>query len=82
MLKTFMKDRNYTYQKIAEITDYSRPYIWQVINGKRRLTYSMAVIFATIFNTSPDDIFYTEYKTNPEFKQKIDHIIKRRDKLI
>lgn len=40
----------------------SKPFYWQIENGKRNLSYKMAVKIASIFKMKPDDIFYNEFK--------------------
>ena len=40
----------------------SKPFYWQIENGKRNLSYKMAVKIASIFKMKPDDIFYKDFK--------------------
>ena len=40
----------------------SKPFYWQIENGKRNLSYKMAIKIASIFNMKPDDIFYKDFK--------------------
>lgn len=40
----------------------SKPFYWQIENGKRNLSYKMAVKIASIFKMKPDEIFYSEFK--------------------
>lgn len=61
-LKDLRKAKNLTYEKVAQILYVSKPYYWQIENGKRRLSYPMAVQIANIFGLKPDDIFYQYYK--------------------
>ena len=53
----------YSYSKMAELLDISKPYYWQLENGKRNLSYSMAFKIAKLFKLKPDDLFYEEYKS-------------------
>lgn len=61
-LKKLRKKNKITHNEMAEKLNISKPYYWQIENGKRRLSYSMAVKIAHIFETTPDKIFYEEYK--------------------
>lgn len=81
LLKTLIHDNKYNYGILADIIGCSRVFMWQIINGKRRLTYEMAIKISTIFNMTPDDIFYSECKENKEMKLKLNAIKKSRDSL-
>ncbi len=59
LLKSLIKDNNYTYSDIAKITRYPI-YIKEVVNNKTELSYEMSVIISTIFKLTPDDIFYVK----------------------
>ena len=61
-LKKRRLEKRYTCKNMAEILNVSKPFYWQLENGKRRLSYSMAIEIAKIFKTKPDQIFYDEYK--------------------
>ncbi len=61
-LKKRRLEKRYTCKNMAEILNVSKPFYWQLENGKRRLSYSMAIKIAKIFKTKPDQIFYDEYK--------------------
>ena len=37
-------------------------FYWQIENDKRRLTYDMAMKIANFFKTTPDEIFYEDFK--------------------
>ena len=52
---------NYTYLDIANILNISKPFYWQIENGKRRLTYKKKKKIAKIFNMKPDQLFYDEF---------------------
>ena len=52
----------YTHKYMAEQLNISKPFYWQIENGKRNLSYARAVQIATIFGLKPDDIFYDEFK--------------------
>lgn len=61
-LKEYRLKFNYTYQSMADLLFISKPYYWQLENGRRRITYEMAFNIANIFNVRPDEIFYDEFK--------------------
>lgn len=82
LLKTFMKENNYTYKDLASIIECEEIYIKQIINGKDCLSYEMAVMLSSIFNITPDDIFYSECKENKEIKSKLNVIKTNRDNLL
>ena len=46
---------------MAEKLEISKPFYCQIENGKRRLTYDMAVRIAQIFKKKPDAIFYEDH---------------------
>lgn len=49
-------------KEMADFLNISKPYYWQLENGKRRLYYDMAIKIADIFKTKPDKIFYNDIK--------------------
>ena len=61
-LKKLRLEKRYTCRIMAEALNVSKPFYWQLENGKRRLSYEMAVKIAAIFKAKPDQIFYNEYK--------------------
>jgi len=62
-VKKNRKKHGYSYSKMAELLGISKPYYWQIENGKRNLSYLMAFKIASIFKLKPDDLFYEEYKS-------------------
>ena len=62
-VKKNRKKHGYSYSKMAELLGISKPYYWQLENGKRNLSYSMAFKIAKLFKLKPDDLFYEEYKS-------------------
>lgn len=60
-LKTIRIERNYSCQTMARLLKISKTYYWQIENGKRKLTYDLALKIAKIFLVTPDSIFYDEY---------------------
>ncbi len=63
-LKELRKSKKLTHQMMADHLNISKPFYWQLENGKRRLSYNMAVKIANILETTPDNIFYQEFKEN------------------
>ncbi|MGE7901995.1 helix-turn-helix domain-containing protein [Bacillus paramycoides] len=55
-------------QNVADSIGVSKPYYWQIENGKRRLTYDLAVRISGVFNLTPDDIFLESELTNSKLK--------------
>lgn len=56
-LKKFREEKNISYQLMAEKLNVSFQYYWMIENGKRGLSYEMAIQIATILGTTPDNIF-------------------------
>lgn len=56
-LKEIREKNNLTYQQVAELIGITKPYYWQIENGKRGLSYELAVKIAAVYKTTPDDIF-------------------------
>lgn len=61
-LKKIRLKNNYTSKDIADILGISKPFYSQIENGRRRLSYDMAVRIASIFKMKPDEIFYEDHK--------------------
>lgn len=61
-LKKIRVKSGLTCGDMAKKLDISKPFYWQIENGKRNLSYKMAVKIASIFKMKPDDIFYKEFK--------------------
>lgn len=82
LLESFRIDNGLTYKELAYMLNCSSSYIWQIINKKRRLTYDMAVELAKVFNTTSDDIFFSDYKKDKKSKLKLCLIDKRKQKML
>ncbi len=61
-LKDIRIENSLTCQDMADTLRISKSYYWQIENNSRKLSYEMAVKIASIFKTTPDKIFYEEYK--------------------
>ena len=55
-----------TLQQVADEVGISKPYYWMIENGKRGLSYDLAVKIASVFEMKPDDIFLLEELTKQE----------------
>ena len=60
-LKNLRLEHKYTTAFMADALGISKPFYWQIENGKRRLSYEAALNIAKIFKTKPDNIFYEDY---------------------
>lgn len=65
-LKELRKAKKLTAREMAEKLGISKPFYCQIENGKRRLTYEMAVNIAAIFKKRPDAVFYETYAKKEE----------------
>lgn len=61
-LKEYRLKQNYNCQDMAKILKISKTFYWQIENRKRRLSYDMAIKIASIFDTTPDNLFYNDVK--------------------
>ena len=61
-LKEIRIKHKFSCMEMANFLNISKPYYWQIENGKRRLYYDMAIKIADIFKTTPDKIFYKDFK--------------------
>lgn len=65
-LKEIRTNERLTYQEVADQVGISKEYYWMIENGKRRLTYELAVKIAKVFKSSPDYIFLDSELTRSE----------------
>jgi putative transcriptional regulator len=66
-LKHLRKNYGYTLDDMAKKLKISKTYYWQIENNNRKLSYEIAFKIASIFNTTPDDIFYEDFKIIKRF---------------
>jgi len=59
-----------TCQEVADQVNISKEYYWMIENGKRRLTYELAVKIASVFKSSPDYIFLDNELTRSELNKQ------------
>lgn len=71
LLKSIMKEKKYTYEYIANALGCSKPFVWQIINNKRRLSYKNALLIARAFNMKPDELFYDSYIDNEDIRKRL-----------
>lgn len=65
-LKKTREEAKLTYQQVADEIGISKEYYWMIENGKRGLTYPLAVKIASVFKSSPDYIFLDNELTRGE----------------
>ena len=63
-LREIRKKHKFTMQKMADELNITSAFYCQIENNKRILNYKMAVRIATLLNTTPDKLFYKEFKEN------------------
>ena len=61
-LQEYRIKNNYSCQDMANKLKISKSFYWQIENGKRRLSYIMAIKIAEIFKMKPDELFYDDLK--------------------
>ena len=61
-LKEMRINNGLTCQVMADSLHISKSFYWQLENNTRKLSYEMAVKIANILKTTPDKIFYDDYK--------------------
>ncbi len=60
-LKEIRYKNHMTSREIAEKVGISKPFYCQIENGKRRLSYDLAVKIASVFKVKPDYLFYDDF---------------------
>lgn len=61
-LKMTREKQGYTSDRMAKILNISKAFYSQIENGRRRLSYDMALKISHIFNMKPDELFYEDHK--------------------
>lgn len=56
-LKIIRLQNEMTLEEVAKKLDITTTYYWLLENGKRKISYEMAVNISRIFNKTPDEIF-------------------------
>ncbi len=62
-LKELREIRNETLEDVAKNIGISAQFYWMIENGKRNLSYKLAVKIANHYGVEPDDIFLENYLT-------------------
>ena len=65
-LKNIRIQYGMTFQQVAEKVGITKEYYWQIENGKRKLSYELAVKISSVFNKKPDEIFLYDELTKKE----------------
>lgn len=65
-LKLIRLNKKMTCKQVADEVGITKEYYWQIENGKRRLSYELAVKIARVFGKTPDEIFLADELTNEE----------------
>lgn len=60
VLKEHRLHKNYSCQTMARKLGISKTYYWQIEQGRRRITYDLAIQLAEIFQTTPDTLLYED----------------------
>lgn len=61
-LKQVRQKKGYTTKEMSEMLGISKAFYCQLENGKRTLSYKMALKIAMIFKVKPDTLFYEDFK--------------------
>lgn len=61
-LKKIRTENGITSEQMAKKLNISKPFYSQIENGRRRLSYDMAVKISNILKMMPDDLFYEDHK--------------------
>ncbi|AIC94646.1 MULTISPECIES: helix-turn-helix transcriptional regulator [Shouchella] len=59
-LRKVRLEHHMTLEQVAKQIHVSTPFYWQIENGKRGLSYELAVKIANVFTMTPDDLFLDE----------------------
>ena len=61
-LKNLRELNNLSNKKMADKLGISKTFYWQIENGKRNLSYDMAIRISKVLKSKPDKIFYDDFK--------------------
>ncbi len=61
-LKNLRELNNLSNKKMADKLGISKTFYWQIENGKRNLSYEMAIRISKVLKSKPDKIFYDDFK--------------------
>ena len=60
-LKKYRINNKFSYEFMAYMLGISKTFYWQIENKKRKLSYNLAINIASIFNMTPDELFYDDF---------------------
>ncbi len=60
VLKQHRLNKGYSCETMSRKLGISKTYYWQIEQGKRRITYELAMKMAELFNTTPDTLLYED----------------------
>lgn len=60
VLKQHRMNKGYSCEAISRKLGISKTYYWQIEQGKRRITYDLALKMADIFKATPDTLLYED----------------------
>lgn len=69
-LKNIRERNNLTASEVAEKVGITKGYYSMIENGKRGLSYPIAVKIADVFGKKPDEIFFDHEFTNEKLVDK------------
>ncbi|MGG5333720.1 helix-turn-helix transcriptional regulator [Enterococcus sp. AZ163] len=69
-LKNIREQNNLTASEVAEKVGITKGYYSMIENGKRGLSYPIAVKIADVFGKKPDEIFFDHEFTNEKLIDK------------
>lgn len=61
-LKKIRTEKGITSEQMAKKLGISKPFYSQIENGRRRLSYDMALRIGKILKMKPDELFYEDHK--------------------
>ncbi|MFZ4897297.1 helix-turn-helix transcriptional regulator [Enterococcus durans] len=70
-LKKIREDNQLTAQEVAEKIGITKGYYSMIENGKRGLSYPIAVKIANVFGMKPDEIFFDHEFTNEKLDKEV-----------
>ena len=61
-LKQLRELNNLSNKNMADKLGISKTFYWQIENGKRNLSYEMAIRISKVLKSKPDKLFYEDFK--------------------
>ncbi len=60
VLKQHRLNKGYSCETMSRKLGICKTYYWQIEQGKRRITYDLAIKMAEIFKSTPDTLLYED----------------------